>query len=60
MLARVEHPFFFDRRKQLVNVATRIDDGGDFAFIAPNDGAILLKLRDGDGGVMQHTASVAL
>jgi hypothetical protein len=44
----------FNRRQQPIQIATGIDDGRFFGLIAPNDGAILRKRRDGDGNVMQH------
>jgi len=39
---------------QQVKVAAGVDNGGGHALVLPDDGAVLLKGRDGDGFVVKH------
>ena len=48
------HAQLLDGRQQHRQVATRVDDGRFFRVIAPDDGAVLLEGRDGNGFVVQH------
>ena len=44
--------------QQHVQITTGVDDRGVHGFVAPHDGAVLRKGGDGDGEVLEHSASI--
>jgi len=48
----------FDGAEQHMQIATRIDDRRLACLVVPDQGAVLLEGRDGDGLVLQHASII--